>query len=97
MFQLIFFCPCCVCSVVTPLASRRAAGSKRVPASRIGGDDLEDDGYYDPDDVPDASFEHPDGTEEQLGSGSSGGVAHQASGKGGSSAKRKLSSKVVVF
>ncbi|CAM9390099.1 unnamed protein product [Ectocarpus sp. 4 AP-2014] len=74
-----------------------ARGSKRVPALRIGGDDLEDDGYFDPDDVPDASFEHPDGTEEQLGSGSSGGVARQASGKGGSSAKRKLSSKVVVF
>lgn len=83
----------------SPLSHRTAAGSKRAPAPRIGGDDLEDDGYYDPEDVPDVSFEHPDGTEEQLGSGSSGGVEHQGSGKGkgGSSSKRKLSSKVVVF
>lgn len=69
----------------------RTAASKRAPAPRSGGDDLEDDGYYDPEDVPDVPFE-ADGTEDQFGV-----VAGSATGKVGVAAAAKKKSKVVMF
>lgn len=53
----------------------------------VGGDDLEDDGYYDPEDVPDVLV-YPDGTEE-FAEGGGGKVAAPKSAK-----KR---AKVVMF
>ncbi|CAM9615230.1 unnamed protein product [Pylaiella littoralis] len=74
-------------------------GSKKAPAPpRFGGDDLEDDGYYDPEDVPDAHFEADHGMEDQFGS-KGGAVAGKAGGAGttASAKSKKKNSKVVVF
>lgn len=68
-----------------------SAGSKRAPVSRSGGDDLEDDDYYDPEDVPVAPFE-ADGTEDKFGA-----VAGPVTGRAGGGAAGKKKPKVVVF
>lgn len=73
----------------------RTTGSKRAPAPRSGGDDLEDDGYYDPEDVPAAPFE-ADGTEDQF-EAAAGPVTGRAGGGAAAAAKKKKKSKVVVF
>lgn len=67
------------------------AGSKRAPVPRSGGDDLEDDDYYDPEDVPAAPFE-ADGTEDPFGA-----AAGPVSGRAGGGVAAKKKSKVVVF
>eukprot|EP00903_Cladosiphon_okamuranus_P007731 g7491.t1 len=66
-------------------------GSKRAPAPRSGGDDLEDDGYYDPEDVPVAPFE-ADGAEDQFGA-----VAGPVTGRAGGGGAGTKKPKVVVF
>lgn len=79
-----------------PDAFPRTAGSKRAPAPapRYGGDDLEDDGYYDPEDVPDQPFE-ADGTEDQFGAAAA--AAAPVTGRARAAAAAKKKSKVVVF
>lgn len=55
------------------------AGAKTHRAPRPGGDDLEDDDYYEPDDVPSAHAD-VDGTEDN-GTGVRGKVAGRAAPK----------------
>eukprot|EP00752_Nemacystus_decipiens_P012008 g10646.t2 len=65
--------------------------SKRAAVPRSGGDDLEDDDYYDPEDVPAARFE-ADGTEDSFEA-----AAGLVTGRAGGGAAGKKKSKIVVF
>lgn len=97
--RFFFFSPVSCFFFLRARAPARTAGSKKAPAPpRFGGDDLEDDGYYDPEDVPDAHFEADHGIEDQFGS-KGGAVAGKAGGAGttASAKSKKKNSKVVVF
>lgn len=65
---------------------------KKAPAQHVGGDDLEDDDYYDPEDVPGTPLE-PDAGTEDLGPSTAKGRGGAAGGA--TTANKK--SKVVVF
>ncbi|CAM9332198.1 unnamed protein product [Laminaria digitata] len=68
-----------------------ARGAKTPPAALPGGDDLEDDGYYEPEDMPEVRVD-AEGGEEFGGAG----VARKgAAGSAPAPAKKK--SKIVVF
>ncbi len=70
---------------------------KKAPAQHVGGDDLEDDDYYDPEDVPGAPVEADAGAEDHFGSLAGHSTAKGRGGAAGGAVARKKKSKVVVF